>query len=341
MKAAVIEAIGQPLVVKEVPIPEPGPGEILVKIEASGVCNGDVDAHAGDFPTPALPQLPRIPGHRGAGTVEAVGADVTRVAVGDRVGVPLVHRSCGHCEYCFNGQHMLCSDVVLTGFQVDGGYAQYVRADADYVGRIPDGLSMEQAAHLTCTGVTAWGALKAAELEAGQWCAVFGLGAVGQYTVQYAKAFGLRVVAVSAHDEALDIARGNGAEVMVNSRADDPAKYIRKQIGGVHAAICNSIKVEPFVQCFHALRRKGTLVAIGLPVADLPIPIFSLIMKEITVRGSFVGSRNDLEAAYHAAARLGIRLDTEEAPLDAVNAVFRRIRAGTTSSRILLRPWTP
>ena len=146
------------------------------------------------------------------------------------------------------------------------------------------------------------------------------------------------MVAVSAHDEALDIARDNGAEVMVNSKAGDPAKYIRKQIGGVHAAICNSVTVEPFVQCFHALRRKGTLVAIGLPVADLPIPIFSLIMKEITVRGSFVGSRNDLEAAYQVAARLGIHLDTEEAPLDAVNEIFQRIRAGTTSSRILLRP---
>ena len=212
-------------------------------------------------PTPALPQLPRIPGHRGAGTVEAVGVDVTRVAVGDRVGVPLIHRSCGHCEYCFNGQHMLCNDVVLTGFQVDGGYAQYVKADAAYVGRVPDGLSIEQAAHLTCTGVTAWGGAQGGlQCETDQWCAVFGLGAVGQYTVQYAKAFGLRVVAVSAHEEALDIARRNGVEMAINSLSGDPAKSIRKQIGGVHATICNSTKVEPFVQCFHSLRRKGTLV---------------------------------------------------------------------------------
>ena len=260
------------------------------------------------------------------------------MAVGDRVGVPLVHRACGHCEYCFTGQHMPCSAVILTGFQVDGGYAQYVRADAAYIGRIPDGLSIEQAAHLTCTGVTAWGALKAAELETGQWCAVFGLGAVGQYTVQYAKAFGLRVVAVSAHDEALDIARDNGAEVMVNSRENDPAKDIRQQIGGVHAALCNSTKGAPFVHCLHALRRQGTLVAIGLPVATLPIPIFSLMMKEITVRGSFVGSRNDLAAAYQVAARRGIQLDTEEAPLDAVNEILQRMRAGTTRSRLLLRP---
>ena len=146
------------------------------------------------------------------------------------------------------------------------------------------------------------------------------------------------MVAVSGYDEALDIARSNGAEVTINSKAGDPAKAIRKQIGGVHAAICNSVKVEPFIQCFHSLRRKGILVAIGLPVADLPIPIFSLIMKEITVRGSFVGSRNDLEAAYEAAVRQGIHLDTEEAPLDAVNEVFQRIREGLTPARILLRP---
>jgi propanol-preferring alcohol dehydrogenase len=338
MKAAVIEAFNEPLVVKEVPTPRPGPGEILVKIHACGVCNGDVDAHEGIFPEFASPVPPRIPGHRGAGTVVEIGAGVTRVKEGDRVGVPLIHWSCGECSYCFDGLHMLCPQVKLTGFQADGGYAEYLKADARYVGMIPDELTLDQAAHLTCTGVTAWGAIKAADVKPGDWCAIFGLGAVGEYMLQFARSYGLRVVAVSAWDEALEIAKNNGAEVLINSRSNDPGAAIKEETGGVHGVIVNSVKPEPFRQAFDALRPKGTLVTIGLPIADMALPIFPMTVQEITVRGSFVGSRNDLEEAYSVAVRDGIHMDTEEVPLDAVNDVYKKIREGKTTSRILLRP---
>ena len=338
MKAAVVENLNEPLVYKDVATPNIGENEILVKVHACGVCNGDIDAHSGIFPEFASPVPPRIPGHRSAGEVVEVGAAVTRIKVGDKVGVPLIHDSCGRCQYCFDGLHMLCAEVRLTGFQADGGYAEYVKANERYVGLIPDGLDMDQAAHLTCTGVTAWGALKAADVKAGDWCAIYGLGAVGEYTLQFAKSFGLNVIAISGFDEALEIAERNGADLMINSRRDNVAETIQDQIGGAHAVIVNSVKVEPFQLAFSALRSKGTLVGIGLPMEQLPIPIFEMIVKEITVRGSFVGSRNDLERSYATALRDNIHIDIEEAPLSDVNDVYRQIREGTTTARILLRP---
>ena len=338
MKAAVIEKLNEPLSYKDVPTPKIGPTEILVKVHACGVCNGDIDAHSGIFPELASPVPPRIPGHRSSGVVVEIGANVTRIKVGDKVGVPLIHTSCGQCQYCFDGLHMLCPEVRLTGFQVDGGYAEYVKADERYAGLIPEGLDMDQAAHLTCTGVTAWGALKAADVKAGDWCAIYGLGAVGEYTLQFAKSFGLNVIAISGFDEALEIAKNNGADLMINSRRDNVADVIHEQIGGAHAVIVNSVKVEPFQNAFGALRPKGTLVGIGLPMEQLPIPIFEMIVKEVTVRGSFVGSRNDLETAYSTAVRDNIRIDIEQAPLSDVNDVFRQIKEGTTTARILLKP---
>ncbi|MEM7543851.1 MAG: zinc-dependent alcohol dehydrogenase [Pseudomonadota bacterium] len=338
MKAAVVEALNEPLVYKDVPEPSVGPRELLVKVHACGVCNGDVDAHNGIFPDFASPLPPRILGHRISGTVVEVGEGVTRLAIGDAVGVPLIHQSCGRCSYCFDGLHMLCAEVQLTGFQADGGYAEYVKAQENYVARIPTGLDMDQAAHLTCTGVTAWGALKAADVKAGDWCAIYGLGAVGEYTLQFAKSFGLNVVAISGFDEALEIASQNGADLLINSRRDDVGTKIQEEIGGAHAVIVNSVKLGPFEAGFSALRAKGTLVGIGLPMEKLPIPIFEMIVREITVRGSFVGSRNDLETAYHTALRDNIRIDIEEAPLAEVNEVYAQIKAGSTTARVLLRP---
>ena len=338
MKAAVVEALKSPLVYRDVPDPSIGAGEILVKVHACGVCNGDIDAHGGLFPEFASPNPPRIPGHRSSGVVVEVGPGVERVKPGDRVGVPLIHASCGQCAYCFDGLHMLCSQVQLTGFQADGGYAEYIKANEQFVGVIPDGLDMDQAAHLTCTGVTAWGALTAADVSAGDWCAIYGLGAVGEYTLQFAKSFGLNVIAISGFDEALKIAKNNGADLLVNSRSSDPAEVIQDQIGGAHAVIVNSVRLDPFRTAFNSLRPKGTLVGIGLPMEELPIPIFEMIVKEITVRGSFVGSRNDLERSYATALRDNIRIDIEDAPLADVNDVYRQIREGLTTARILLRP---
>ena len=338
MNAAVLEAIGSPLAIREVPTPTPTSREILVRIEASGVCNADVYAAAGKYPPAATPVVPRIPGHRGVGTVEVVGAGVTRVREGDRVGIPLVVGSCGECEACFQGLERLCSSAQFSGFQVDGCHAQYVKADARYVGLIPHDLAWGTAAQLTCTGITAVGALKQAEVRAGQWCAVFGLGAVGETVVALANASGLRVVAITSVEEAGELALRSGAEIVIHTASSDPVSYIRSHIGYVHAAIVTSIRVEPFQQAFKCLRSGGTLVAVGLELGEIPIPIFPLVMKQVNVRGSFVGNRSDLQDAYAMAVLHDIELRTENQPLEAVNEVYARILEGTSSARTLLRP---
>ncbi|MGH9024266.1 MAG: alcohol dehydrogenase catalytic domain-containing protein [Acidimicrobiia bacterium] len=338
MKAAVLEEIGRLLCLREVAVPEPGAGEVLVEVVASGVCNGDVYAAAGKYPSTATPVVPRIPGHRGVGTVVQIGPGVTRVREGDRVGVPLVVGSCGECQACFSGQERLCPGARFGGFQADGCHAQYVRADARYVGLLPPGLAWETAAQLTCTGVTALGALRQAEVRSGQWCAVFGLGAVGETVVALARACGLQVVAVSGVEEAGERARRQGVQMVLHRGSCDPVRTIRSEIGGVHAAIVTSIRIEAFEQALKCLRPGGTLVAVGLELAELPVPLFSLVMKQVSVRGSFVGDRNDLQEAYTLAVINGIELSTEDQPLEAVNEVYARILEGSSSARVLLRP---
>lgn len=333
-----LEAIGAPLALRDVRTPEPAPGEVLVRVEASGVCNADVYAAAGRYPPSATPVVPRIPGHRGVGIVESLGPGVTRLREGERVGVPLVVGSCRDCEVCAEGLERLCAAARFSGFQVEGCHAQYVTVSAASVGVLPAGLALETAAQLTCTGVTAVGALKQAQLRAGQWCAVFGVGAVGETVVALAKASGLRVVAVSGVEPALELARRQGAEVVIHSASADPVRSIRSQIGGVHGAIVASITIEPFEQALKCLRPGGTLVAVGLEVGEIPVPIFPLVIKQLNVAGSFVGSRNDLQDAYTLAVLHHIELETEDQPLDAVNDIYGRILRGTSGARTLLRP---
>jgi len=336
MKAAVIQEFRKPLVIKDVSRPELGPGDILVRIVASGVCHSDLHIRNGDFP--AKPNLPLIPGHEGVGIVEEVGPGVTRVKLGDRVGVPWLFRACGECEYCIGGWEALCRRAEYCGYMVDGGYADYIKADARYVGLIPEGLSFEQAAPITCAGVTTYKAVKMTEALAGQWCAVFGVGGLGHLAVQYAKAKGLNVVGVDIREEALDLAKKVGADVTVNSAQTDPVKFIRSEVGGVQAAVSVAVQASAFRQAFDALRRGGTLVVVGLPPGELPIPILDMVLKATTVRGSFVGTRNDLREAYAQAAAGKVKAQVELQPLEAVNEVFQRMEEGRINGRVVLQP---
>ena len=190
MKAAVVHEFKQPLAIEEVPVPEVGPGQILVKIEASGVCHTDLHAADGDWPVKPTP--PFIPGHEGVGTVAAVGAGVTAVKEGDRVGVPWLHTACGHCKYCLSGWETLCDAQKNTGYSVNGGFAEYVLADPNYVGHLPDGLGFEMAAPILCAGVTVYKGLKETDTKPGDTVVISGIGGLGHVAVQYAKAMGLQ-----------------------------------------------------------------------------------------------------------------------------------------------------
>lgn len=335
MKAAVVPALGAPLDIRDVPVPEVRPGEVLIRVRASGVCHTDLHAAMGDWPVKPTP--PFIPGHEGVGEVAAVGAGVRHLKEGDRVGAPWLHTACGRCPHCVGGWETLCESQQNTGYSVDGGYAEFVRADANYVGALPDGIDFGPAAPVLCAGVTVYKGLKELEAKPGDWVAISGIGGLGHMAVQYAKAMGLRVVAVDVHDSKLRLARELGADLTFNAVDQDPVGELQSQLGGVRGALVTAVSNSAFGQAVGMLRRGGFLSLVGLPPGDFPLPIFEVVLKRITVRGSIVGTRNDLaeSLAFAAEGKVAAHFSWDE--LDNINAIFERMKEGTIDGRVVLR----
>jgi len=333
MKAAVVQNFGQPLSIEEVPIPTPGPGQVLVKIVASGVCHTDLHAAHGDWPV--KPKLPFIPGHEGAGYVAALGPGVTSLKEGDRVGVPWLHSACGACEHCITGWETLCPSQQNTGYSVNGGFAEYALAQASHVGRIPRAMSFADAAPILCAGVTTYKGLKETEVQPGQWVVISGIGGLGHMAVQYAKVMGMRVAAIDLGEEKLALARSLGAELALDARKD-PAMEIQRLIGGAHGVLVTAVSPEAFRQSLGMLRPHGTCSLVGLPPGDFATPIFEVVLKRLTIRGSIVGTRMDLQESLELAAGGRVRPTVERQPLEAINDVFQRMSQGAINGRIVL-----
>lgn len=335
MKAAVVNEFKQKLEVKEVPKPTLAYGEVLVKIEACGVCHTDLHAAHGDWPV--KPKLPLIPGHEGVGIIEEIGEGVKSLKVGDRVGIPWLFSACGECEYCLSGRETLCPDQENGGYSVDGGYAEYCKAPADYVARIPEGLDPVEVAPILCAGVTTYKALKVSEAKPGDWVAIYGIGGLGHIALQYAKAMGFNVIAVDIHNEKLVLAKELGADLTVNGMETDPAVAIQEAVGGVQASISVAVTKKAFEQAYQSVKRGGTLVVVGLPHDELPIPIFDTVLNGVTVRGSIVGTRKDMQEALDFAARGKVRSQIEAVELDSINEVFENMEAGKINGRVVLK----
>jgi len=335
MKAAVVRDFGKPLEIDEVPVPEVAPGQVLVKIAASGVCHTDLHAAEGDWPV--RPALPFIPGHEGVGTVAAVGSGVTSVKEGDRVGVPWLHTACGHCTHCISGWETLCESQQNTGYSVNGGFAEYVLADPDYVGRIPDSVEWGAAAPVLCAGVTVYKGLKETDTRPGDWVVISGIGGLGHMAVQYAKAMGLHVAAVDVSDMKTDLALKLGADLAINAATEDPVKRIKKEIGGAHGVLVTAVSRPAFAQALGMTRRRGTVALVGLPPGDFPVSIFDMVLNRITVRGSIVGTRLDLEEALQFAGEGKVASHYSWDDLDNVNAIFDRMREGAIEGRVVMR----
>ncbi|QDQ88818.1 alcohol dehydrogenase AdhP [Alcaligenaceae bacterium SJ-26] len=334
MKAAVLRTFGQPLQIEEVTVPRPGPGDILVKIEACGVCHTDLHAVEGDWPV--KPNPPFIPGHEGVGHVVAVGAGVTHVKEGDRVGIPWLYSACGHCEHCLGGWETLCESQQNTGYSVNGGFAEYALAAADYVGKLPDNVGFVEIAPILCAGVTVYKGLKMTEAKPGQWVAISGIGGLGHVAVQYARAMGLNVAAVDVDDSKLALARSLGAEVTVNARNTDPAAYLKKEIGGVHGALVTAVSPIAFQQAMGMTRRGGTIALNGLPPGDFSLSIFDMVLNGTTVRGSIVGTRLDLQESLEFAGEGKVKATVTADRLENVNDIFKRMHAGQINGRVVL-----
>ena len=335
MKAIVVEEFRQPLVIKDVPRPAlRTPFDIIIRVRASGVCHTDLHAANGDWPV--RPRLPFIPGHEGVGIVEAIGDMVTNIKIGDRVGVPWLHTACGECEYCLTGWETLCESQLNTGYSVDGGYAEFAVADARYVGKIPDALDFAEAAPHFCAGVTTYKAVKLSGAGPGKTVLISGIGGLGHMALQYAKVCGARTIAVDVSDEKLVLAKRLGADEVINAAAIDVASAARR-LGGADIVIGTAVSAKAFAGAFNALKRKGRIVLVGLPPDSLPVPVFDLVIKGISVIGSIVGTRKDLQETLDLAARGLVTCSYKTANMEEINDIFADMKAGKINGRIVLK----
>jgi propanol-preferring alcohol dehydrogenase len=335
MHAAVVEQFGKPLVLRELDIPSPGAGQILVKTEACGVCHTDLHAAHGDWPV--KPTLPFIPGHEAMGRVAAVGSGVTIVKEGDRVGVPWLYSACGHCEYCLQGWETVCAQAQFGGYTKNGGFAEYLLADPNYVAHVPAGLAPADAAPLICAGITSYKGIKETEARPGEWIAISGVGGLGHLAIQYAKAMGLQVCAIDIDDGKLAHAKRLGADLVINAKAGDPAAAVRNTTGGgAHGVLITAPSLIAFKQGVGMTRKRGTCVLVGLPPGEFPVPLFDVVANCITIRGSFVGTREDMAEALAFATGGKVKADIELQPLSAINQIFERLEHGDVPSRVVL-----
>jgi propanol-preferring alcohol dehydrogenase len=336
MRAAVVTSFDQPLVVKDVPIPEPGDGQVQVRIEASGLCHTDIHAARGDWPVKPTP--PFIPGHEGVGIITKTGPGVTAHSVGDRVAIPWLGHACGTCDYCVSGWETLCESQLNTGYAIDGGHAEYLVADARYVVAVPAGIAPAEAAPLTCAGVTTYKAVKVGGVTPGDRVAIFGIGGLGHLALQYAQIFGGETIAVDVTEEKLALAKQLGAAHTVNAATTDPVAAI-EALGGADVAVVLAASPTVLEQAHASLRRGGRLILVSLPKDNaMSLPIFQTVLKGIRVIGSIVGTRADLADVFrlHTAGRT--RVFYEARPLAEINEAIEEVLGSRVPARLVLIP---
>jgi alcohol dehydrogenase, propanol-preferring len=335
-RAAVVHDFAAPLELEEVPQLPLEPGQILVRVEATGLCHTDIHAAHGDWPV--KPSPPFVPGHEGVGIVVELGPGVTEVAIGERVAMPWLGYACGTCDYCVSGWETLCLEQKNMGYSMDGGFGEFARAYGRYVVKVPAGIDPFDAAPLTCAGVTTYKAIKVAGTRSSDLVAVFGVGGLGHLAIQYARIAGARVVAVDLLDEKLELARTLGAEFTVNAAKQDPADAIR-ELSGADQAIALAVSPTSFEQAYASLRRGGTLVFVALPADNhVTIPIFETVLNGITIAGSIVGTRTDLREVFELHAAGLTTVIREVRPLTEVNSSIEDVEAGRVAARIVFEP---
>jgi propanol-preferring alcohol dehydrogenase len=332
MKAAVVPELAAPLEIRNVPVPQPGPGQILVKIEASGLCHTDIHAARGDWPV--KPKMPLIPGHEGVGRVVEVGPGESQVEVGDRVALPWLGHACGRCRYCIAGWETYCVSPQYMGYTMDGGYAEFTIAYASHVVKVPEAVPSLDAAPITCAGVTTYKALKVAKPQPTETAMIVGIGGLGHMALQYAGIFGTTTVAVDVEDEKLQLAKDLGAHHVVDGRGDQAGQLAA--LGGVDLAVV-TVPSPAAMRAAHAsLNPNGRLVLVGLPADNrLELPVFETVLKGISVIGSLVGTRNDLAECFALHAQGRTKVVAERRQLEDVNECFEEVLAGRVPARLV------
>ncbi len=318
MRAAIVPSANSAWVLREVPAPEPGPNQVLIKIHASGICYTDVHQTRGELPGP----FPRTLGHEPVGEIVAVGAAVTARKTGDRVGVPWYQTTCGRCEWCSRGRPMFCAEAIGTGVQIAGGHAEYMLAHADATMLLPDGLAYEQAAPIFCAGYTVWSGLRWAAPQPGERVAVVGVGGLGHLAVQYAKAAGFHTIAVSHSPDKDRLIRELGADEIVR----DGQGLARA--GGADIVLGTSNSADAMADSIQGLRPDGRLVIMGVDAKPLPISPVELVAKRIKIVGSQQNGREYLYEALALAASDKVRVMAETYRLDEIQKAYERVERG-------------
>jgi len=336
MKAAVLHKFKTPLRLEDVPRPVPEPDEVLIQVEACGVCHSDLHVADGDWPqlTP-ITKIPLILGHEIAGRVVEKGSAVREFQIGDRVGVPWIYWTCGACEFCREGNENLCEKQKITGVTVDGGFAEFMKAPASHAVRIPDELLAADAAPLFCAGVTVYRALRQARIISGQRLAIFGIGGLGHVAVQIARELGAEIIAIDVSEEKLQLAESLGASKSLNAVSTNIVKELRAS-GGAHVALVTSAAKAAYDAAFLCLRPTGTLLVVGLSSESICFPPILMAAKEARIRASAVGTRQDLREVLALASKGKIRCHVATQPLSDASLVMDKLRQGKVLGRIVL-----
>ncbi len=337
MRAAQLKEMGGAISVDEIPRPAALPDEVLIKVEACGICHSDLHMARGEWPEVARAMsLPAVLGHEAVGRIIECGAAVKHLKVGQRVGVGWLYSVCGECEHCRSGSENICSNRKITSVAAPGGYAEYMRIRATHALPVPDGLAPEQAAPLFCAGLTVFHACRMADLYSGQRVAVFGIGGLGHLAVQLALNAGCEVIAVDVSEAKLELARKLGVVETVNTGSPDARQMLRID-GGPHVAIVTAAAKQAYDLAFKSIRRKGTLVVVGLPKEDLTFFADDLVVSECKILGSAVGTRDETNELLLMAAAGKIRCEVETVRLDQVNDVYSRMLRGELHGRAVIK----
>ncbi|UQI46663.1 alcohol dehydrogenase catalytic domain-containing protein [Streptomyces sp. HU2014] len=333
MRAAVLKAPETTLSLEERETPEPGAGEVLVRVTACGMCFSEVNLVHGHYP---FARYPTVPGHEITGVVERLGPGVTWPEPGTPVGAQFLHSSCGHCSACARGEPILCPGKKVTGIATDGGYAEYFLAREGFVSPLPDGLDPVAAAPLMCAGVTAFNGLRRAGARPGQRVAVVGIGGVGGMVVRLAVAMGTRVAALARSRDSEGQARGMGAELFVATEEQDPAEALKAWGGGADLVVNAAPSTDAALAAFGGLAPDGTLLLLGYGPEPLAVPTQPLIMNRLRVMGSPSGSPHDLRDALGFAAAHGILPTVTPIALDDAPGVLTAMADGTSRGRSVI-----
>lgn len=335
MRAAVLVGFGEPLEVKSVPRPGLGPGQLLVRLKACGICHSDVHIWKGDVRPPHAPE-PFVLGHEGVGIVEGVGQGVEGWSAGDSVGVPWLHDTCMRCDECLDGQESFCQHQRAHGLNVPGGFAEYVVADAHFAVRLPDGVDPVTTAPVMCAGVTAYGAIRRAGLKAGERLAVFGCGGLGLYAVQIAARIGVDVLAIDRDPAKLEHAQLYGA--CETELADAGlAERLAGRADKAHAAINFAPTPATWPAMISVIRPRGRIVAAALVSEPVPLSQEWLTATGVIITGTSVGTRKEMSEVVALHARQPLLNPTEEIGLERASEALQMLESGKAGGRYVIK----